>query len=93
MKEIKAPLETRYNQLNITATCKNPCCCAGFELEGKDIRIHRKGNPSSYSKEPGDHRLSFLCPHCNNITYVQLEDEELQNYIKNFFKPVYFGEE
>lgn len=87
MKEIKAPLETRYKSLKITATCNNSTCKAGFELEGKDIHIYREGNPQSYC---GNSALSFLCPHCGKLTTVQLEDKELEAYIMTVFDPVYY---
>lgn len=90
MKEIKAPLESRYKNLKITAACKNPDCMAGFELTGDDIRIHRKGNSLSYV---GGSSLGFRCPHCGDCTSVTLEDKELADYILRTFDPVYYGED
>lgn len=59
-------------------------------MQGEDLRIHKEGNSQSYCEV---HSLSFLCPHCGQITYVHLEDKELEEYIEWVFPPVYYGDD
>ncbi len=78
MKTTKAPLETRYKDLSLKATCRNANCDAGFEeISGTDLHIHEAGIFT---------RLSFTCPYCkteNVVEFNDIKDDSLYHYIIN----------
>lgn len=78
MKTIKQPLDIRYQELKVVVTCSNNDCGAELEAVGIDVRMYRKGNPQDYLCYS---RPMVRCPHCGKLTYVCLEDNQLEAYI------------